>query len=281
MIHATVRYPESRVKRRRRVLYRLRRISCAAAAALALPSSAPAAKVWKPAHTTIYAISAWLGGAHDETACKTVEKRKLFDRSAVIENQWGGASRVALFPLNQKSGNSHYLWVKTRSQPTNCNTDQLPGTYHDYMSVALLFCECVTAFVRAELPIKDALDQVNRLKKDPAGVRIGVATLLDNHIRVASLKPLRAARVDISRVTVRCDESAQEPLTNMLGGHSDNTASRIPNVQAQMQGGHIWVLAVASSRRIDRPCCRGGEQRTSQPYELSREVLTNLGLATS
>lgn len=287
MIHATLQHPELQSLRQHRVVICLRRIVWAAAASMALLGmTAPAqAEKWKPTHKVAYTIPAGAGGALDQAARKIVEiaeKRKLIDQPIVIENRPGGASRVALFPLDQNPGDAHYLSVITYSLLTNHIIGQLPVTYRDYTPLALLFGEYVTVSVRTESPIKDALDLVDRLKKDPASLSIGVATSLGNHIHVGSTKPLKAAGVDIAKMTVVPYKSSQESLTNMLGGHLDITASTTPNVLAQMEAKRIRVLAVASSDRLDGPFANvptWKELGVNATYESAQGVMTTKGVS--
>lgn len=258
-----------------------------AAASLAMLSGIPAtvqAQGWKPTRQITYTVPAGPGGALDQAVRKIVEiaeKRKLIDKPIVIENKPGGAGRVALAPLDQHPGDPHYLTVITYSLLTNHITGQIPSGYQDYSMLALLFGEYVTIAVRTESPIKDARDLVERLKKDPASLSLGVATSLGNHIHVGATKPLKAAGVDISKITVVPYKSSQESLNNMLGGHLDVMASTTPNVMAQMQAGRIRVLAVASANRLEGPFANiptWKELGVNATYESAQGVMTSKGV---
>jgi putative tricarboxylic transport membrane protein len=233
----------------------LRAAALAAFTTLSLATvSAPAgAQEWKPVKPVVYTVPAGPGGALDQAVrmIKNIaERRNLIDKPILIENKAGGAGRIALAPLDQNPGDPHYLTVITYSLLTNHIIGQLPVGHHDYTPLAMLFGEYVTLSVRTESPVKDARDLIARLKKEPTSLSIGVATSLGNHIHVGAAKPLAAAGVDISKVTVVPFKSSQESLTNMLGGHLDIVASTTPNVISQMKAGRIRVLAVASPNRL-------------------------------
>lgn len=242
------------------------------------------AQSWKPVRSVTYTVPAGPGGALDQAVRKIVElaeRRKLIDKPIVIENKPGGAGRVALAPLDQHPGDPHYLSVITYSLLTNHIIGEIPNGYQDYTMLGLLFGEYVTVAVRAESPVRDARDLIERLKKDPSSLSVGVATSLGNHIHVGVAKPLKAAGVDIARMTIVPFKSSQESLTNMLGGHLDVMASTTPNVLAQMQAGRIRVLAVASANRLEGPFSgipTWRELGVDAVYESAQGVMTSKGV---
>lgn len=235
--------------------FRHRRLLAAALAAAPLAAViAPAtAQDWKPTKAVLYTVPAGPGGALDQAVrmVKSIaERRNLLDKPILVENKPGGAGKVALAPLEQNPGDPHYLTVITYSLLTNHIIGNLPVGHKDYLPIAMLFGEYVTLSVKADSPVKDARDLIERFKKDPRSMTIGVATSLGNHIHVGAAKPLQAAGVDIGKITVVPYKSSQESLTNMLGGHLDIVASTTPNVIGQMRAKRIRVLAVAAPNRL-------------------------------
>lgn len=231
-------------------------VFAAAAAALAIGPTAAAAQEWRPSKTVVYTIPAGPGGSLDQSVrmIKAIaDKRGLLDKPLVVENKPGGAGRIALAQLEQNEGDPHYLSVITYSLLTNHINGDSPSTFTDYTPIAMLFGEYVTVSVRTESPIRDAKDLVERLKRDPTSLSIGVATSIGNHIHVGAAKPLKTAGVDISKLTVVPYRSSQESLTNLVGGHLDVMAATTPNLLAPLQQGRIRVLAVASAERLDGP----------------------------
>jgi len=225
-----------------------------AGSAMLLGSPAPArAQGWKPTRPVTYIVGAGPGGALDQSVRKIAEiaeKRGFADQPFVIENKTGGAGRVALATLDQHVGDPHYLNVISYQWITGYIIGDFPTRVEDYTPISMLFGEYVTVAVRTESPVRDALDLVERLKKDPKSLSLGVATSLGNHIQVGAVKPLKVAGVDIAKMIVVPYKSSQESLTNMLGGHLDVVASTTPNVLSMMKAGKIRVLAVASANRL-------------------------------
>ena len=262
-------------------------VACAAAltGASALATAGAAhAQDWKPTKPVLYTIPAGPGGALDQSVrmVKNIaEKRGLIDQPIVIENKPGGAGRIAMSPLDQHPGDPHYLTVITYSLLTNNIIGHVPFGPDDVTPLAMLFGEFVTIAVAQDSPVKDAMDLVARLRKDPTSLSLGVATSLGNHIHVGAAKPLKAAGVDISKMTVVPYKSSQESLTNLLGGHLDVMASTTPNVLTQMKAGKIRVLAIASAERLggpfaDVPTWR--ELGVDATYNSAQGVMTSKGV---
>lgn len=236
-------------------LFKRRLLSSAAIGTLCFATlvASVAAQEWKPSKPVLYTVPAGPGGALDQAVrmVKSIaERRNLIDRPILIENRAGGAGRLALAPIEQNPGDPHYLTVITYSLLTNHIIGNLPTGHKDYLPIAMLFGEYVTLSVRADSPVKDARDLIERFKQDPRSMTVGVATSLGNHIHVGAAKPLQAAGVDISKITVVPFKSSQESMTNMIGGHLDIVASTTPNLIGQMRAKRIKVLAVASPTRL-------------------------------
>ncbi|MGE0310769.1 MAG: tripartite tricarboxylate transporter substrate binding protein [Lautropia sp.] len=228
-------------------------IATAAAASLLLAGGTARAADWKPSQPVLYTIPAGPGGSLDQSVRMIkhiAEKRGLIDKPFLIENKPGGAGKIAVAPLDQHPRDPNFLTVITYSLLTSHIIGAIDFTYTDYQPIAMLFGEYVTLSVRDESPIKDVRDLVERLRKDPASLSIGIATSLGNHIHVGAAKPLKAAGVDISKLVVVPFRSSAESLTNLMGGHIDVMAATTPNVITQMKQGRIRVLAVASAERL-------------------------------
>jgi len=139
----------------------------------------------------------------------------------------------------------------------------------------------VTLSVRTESPVRDAIDRVERLKQDPASPSLGVATSIGNHIHVGAARPLKAAGVDIRKMTVVPYRSSQESLTNLVGGHLDVMAATTPNILTQLQADGIRTLAVASKEWLQGPLSSiptGPELGVPAHCESAQGVMTAKGV---
>jgi putative tricarboxylic transport membrane protein len=252
--------------------------------AAAGPRPAAAQGGWRPTQTIVYTVPAGPGGSLDQSVrmVKSIAERlKLTDRPITVENKPGGAGRIALAALDQNPGNPHFLTVITYSLLTNHLLGELPTGHRDYAPLGMLFGEYVTVSVRADSPVRDATDLVERLKRDPTALSLGVATSIGNHIHVGAARPLKAAGVDIRRMTVVPYRSSQESLTNLLGGHLDVMAATTPNILTQLQAGKIRTLAVASRQRLQGPLAQiptWRELGVPADYESAQGVMTSKGI---
>jgi len=129
----------------------------------------------------------------------------------------------------------------------------VPVSYVNLTPIAVLFEEAIVVAVRADSPIKSADDLVARLRSDPSSLSIGIADAVGNHIHAAIAKPLKAAEVDIEKLTIVPFKSSAESMAALLGGHLDVISASTPNVIGQHQAGNIRLLAVSTENRLKGP----------------------------
>lgn len=228
-----------------------------ALAALALAAFAwlPAqAQAWKPTKPVEFVVGAGPGGALDQVArtLKNItDQQKSTPEGMVVSNRPAGAGAVALSTLKQHPGDAHYLTSFALQFLTNYvigDWKESPTT--EYTMLAVLFNEYVALAVRADSPLKDANDLVAKLKADPKSASIAVATAVGNHIHIGAAKPLLAAGVDVSKLTVVPFKSSAESLTSLLGGHVDIVAASTANLVTQLEAGKIRLLAISAPSRL-------------------------------
>ncbi len=211
------------------------------------------AQAWKPERNVEIISGTAAGGAVDR-ANRTVQRiwqeKKIVEVPMTVVNKPGGGNTIAWHYINAHAGDGHYVSIAPYTILTNKIVGTSPITWSDFTPISLLFNEYITIAVRADSPIKNAADLVERLKKDPSSLSIAVASTLGNHIHIGAAKPLKTAGIDIKRLKVVAFKSSGESITQLLGGHIDVVSSTTPNVVAQMQAGKIRVLAVTSSKRL-------------------------------
>jgi len=217
---------------------------------------AQAQATWRPERNVEIISGTAAGGAVDK-ANRTVQKiwqeKKIVDVSTVVVNKPGGGNTIAWNYINQHAGDGHYVSIAPYTVLTNKIVGTSPLTWTDFSPLAMLFNEYITVAVKADSPIRNAADLVERLKKDPSSLSIAVASTLGNHIHIGIAKPLKAAGVDIKRLKVVAFKSSGESVTSLMGGHIDVVSSTTPNVLGQMQGGRIRLIAISSPQRFPGP----------------------------
>jgi putative tricarboxylic transport membrane protein len=226
------------------------------AALLAALLLAPAAHAqWVPTKPVEFIVAAGPGGALDQVARVTKqffeEQKVLGDKPLIVVNRPGGAGKVAFDVLASRPGDPHVLSLNTHGYLASFiggSLDVLP--HRDFTSIAVLLDETVAVAVRADSALASGRDLVAALKGDPGSQRIAVATSVGNHIHVGVAKPLQAAGIDISRLTVVPFKSSADSIVALLGGHLEVVASTTPNIISQYQAGRIRLLALSSGERL-------------------------------
>lgn len=225
-------------------------LACAALAWL----PAAHADAWKPIHLVEFAVGAGPGGALDQVARmlqKITGQQQSVPTPMVVANKPAGGGLVALDSLKQHPGDGHYLASWSQQWLTNYVTgDWKESPTSGYTTLAILFNEYVGLAVRADSPLKTANDLVAKLRADPTSGSIAIATALGNHIHIGAAKPLMAAGVDVSRLTVVPFKSSAQSITALLGGHVDVVAATTANLVSQLEAGKIRLLAISSPKRL-------------------------------
>lgn len=224
-----------------------------AAFALAAVASNGSAADWKPEKNVEVISASAAGGAADGTARivqRLLQEKKLIPVSSIVVNRPGGQQTVAMNYLAQYAGDAHYIAVASTPLLSNHITGASKQHYSDFTPLALLFTEYVAVSVRADSPIKDAKDLVERMRKDPTSLSYGVGTSIGgiNHIGVAL--GLKAANVDIRKMKAVVFNSSGLAATAVLGGHLDVSASLVNVAVPQLQGGKMRVLVVTAPQRL-------------------------------
>lgn len=256
-----------------------------ALALLLMAGTACAQSAWKPERNVEIISGTAAGGAVDK-ANRTVQRiwqdKKILDVTSSVVNKPGGGNTIAWNYINQHAGDGHYVSIAPYTILTNKIIGMSPLSYTDFTPIALLFDEYITVSVRADSPIKNAQDMIERLRKDPSSLSIAVASALGNHIHVGIAKPLKTAGVDIKKLKVVAFKSSGDSVAALLGGHIDVVSSTTPNVLGQLQAGKIRVIAITSASRLGGPLAGVAtwkEQGVNIEFNASQGAIGPKGLA--
>lgn len=216
------------------------------------------AQGWKPTHTVEYVVPSGPGAALDTAARQIagmLERAKLVDTTIVVSNRSGGAGAIALQLLAQHPGDAHHIATFTTGMINARAIGEVSATYADVGAtpLAMLLEESIVVAVRADSPVKDGKDLAARLRKEPDGLSIGIATAVGNHIHAGVAIPMKAAGVEVGRMRMVPFRSSADSMTALLGGHVDVVAASTPNVIGQLQAGKIRILGVATAERLPGP----------------------------
>jgi putative tricarboxylic transport membrane protein len=177
------------------------------------------------------------------------QERKLVTPSLVM-NKPGGGGAIAYNYLQQHAADGHYLMMLAPTLFTSRIMGALKMTRADLTPIATLFNEYIFVTVRADSLIRNGRDLIARLKAAPDALTVAIATAVGNHIHMGIALPMRAAGVDIRRMTIVPYKSSGQSLVALLGGHVDVAASTFGTVLPHLQSGRVRVIGVSAPQRL-------------------------------
>ena len=225
---------------------------CLVAAALTVACAEVLAQSdWKPARP-IEIVTGTSGGGADRMARLTqtlMQDKKLVPTPVTVVTKPGAGNSIAFSYVDQKRGDAHALLVSTLSVSLNSLTGTSRLGFRDFTPVCTLFDEYVALVVRADSPVTSGRDLVERLKKDPAALSIGITSAGGaNHLAAAVV--LRAAGIDVRKARTVVFESAGKALLAVLGGHVDIAPTSASVPVPHLQAGTVRVIGITAPRRV-------------------------------
>lgn len=211
---------------------------------------------WKPEKAVEIIVPTSPGGGQDTLARiiqRIVQDRRLIEATMTVVNKAGGGEAVAYGYLNQHPKDGHYLAIATVNLLTNRITGSNPLNYADVTPIALMVNEYLVFVVRADSPVKNGKDFVDRLKKDPSALSIGVGPSLGGSSHISAGLVAKVAGIDAKRLKVVVFASGGEIMTAVLGGHVDVSAASMTASVPHLQSGKMRAIGVPSPQRLGGP----------------------------
>ena len=205
---------------------------------------------WKPNRPVELIIGAAPGGANDRIG-RTLQR--LLQNGHVdtinVLNKPGGGQSIAFAYLNNQSGNPHYLGLASSSWLTTVAAGRGTVTPRELSPIIKLLDEYQMYFVRADSPITNARDIVERLRKDPASVSFGISTAAGNPIHISVAEMARLAGVEPTKLKVVVFNSGTDTAIQVAGGHLDIGVQSPGSAMQLTQSGKLRFIGVAGPRR--------------------------------
>ena len=221
------------------------------------------AQPWKPTRSVEIIVGSGPGGGADITGRlmqKQFQEKLLTDVATSVVNKTGGASTLSFIYLNQHPGDAHYIALTLQPMITGplMIADQIK--YTDMTPLAHLINEYVGFGVRPDAPYKTGRDVIERLKKDPKSLSIGLSTALAGSNHLATVLALKAAGVDIKKLRVVVVKGSTEAVAGVMGGHLDIAAGSAAGMMRRIRqradmeraGCGFRVRQLARRRRPER-----------------------------
>ncbi|MDB5926733.1 MAG: hypothetical protein JWN13_5669 [Betaproteobacteria bacterium] len=190
------------------------------------------------------------GGGVDlfgRTVAQLLTDQKLVTKPIQVVNRAGAGGSVGMALMVRRKGDPYSLLgiaIHAIVTPLTLGT---PHSYKDMTPIAKVFSEYQMLVVATQSPIKTLKDVETALRKDPASLSIGGASLGNaDHITVA--KFARAIGVDPAKINY-IPYSGGESNPAIIGGHVDVGMGGLDLI-SQVEAGRMRVLAISSPKRL-------------------------------
>lgn len=208
---------------------------------------------WKPEQNVEISVPTAPGGGADRTARfiqKLIQEKKLIAFPVVVVNKPGGGGGIGLRYLNTHAGNGHYLQMYSPNVLAGSIVGNVPLNHTDITPIATLYSEYHLVAVRADSPLKNGRDLIERLRQDPRSLSMTVGIGVGNMNHIGAALPMRVGGVDVKSVKAVVFNTVAESVTSVVGGHIDIVAATPSTVLAQVQAGRLRVLGIAGPQRV-------------------------------
>ena len=210
------------------------------------------AQNWQPDKNVEIVINTAPGSGQDATG-RLIQK-VLQDRKSVssisINNKPGGGGVIAYTYLQQHPADGHFIAIASKSLLTNHISGRAPLTYSNLTPLAILFDEYIAVAVKADSPIKNGRELLDRMKKDPGTYSFGVATSLGNPNHQGVAMALKDAGIDLRKTKTPVFQSGGNAITALLGGHVDAVPGSVGLMRRYVEAGTVRLIAIASPQRL-------------------------------
>lgn len=226
-----------------------------AGCALAFAWLPAAAQGWQPTKPVEINAPTTPGGSVDLTARllqKILQDTGLVKVPVTVINKPGGGGAVSIAYLNQHAGDAHFIAINT----PNIIANDINGRaihYTEVTPIATMASQYTMLAVRADSPVKNGKDLIERLRKDPASLAVSTPTTLGSINHMAYALVARAGGVDVKKLKAVILGSGSDGATAVLGGHVDAHSGTTSSVIRLVEAGKLRVLGIAAPKRLAAP----------------------------
>lgn len=207
---------------------------------------------WKPDRNVEIVVGTSSGGGQDTSARfihKLIQDKQLLEVASTVVNKPGGSTAIGFAYLNQHAGDGHYVMLSTIPLITNYIRGLSQISYADISPLANLFDEYVVAAVVPDSPIRSGKELLERLKKNPASLSIGIGAMASGgHLSIGLAA--NTAGVDVKKLKIVSFKSGGEAITALLGGHVDVVAATTAAPVRLREAGKARILAITAPKRV-------------------------------
>ena len=211
---------------------------------------------WGPERSIEIAAGTPPGGGLDRVAralAEVIAEAKLAEVPVSVVNIPGDGARRVWAHVDRHPRDGHLVSI---SSP-NLTTDHLVGLaafdHSRYVPIAILLAEYIAFAVRADSPLRNGADLLERLASSSGGVTVALSTALGNPNHIAVAKVTRQAGGDINAPPIRVFDTALDAVADVVDGHSDVGAVTAASVVKELEAGRVRLLAISAPQRLSAP----------------------------
>jgi tripartite-type tricarboxylate transporter receptor subunit TctC len=225
-------------------------VASALIAALAAPWAAAQKFPTKPIEIVVGGSA---GGGWDTTAraiMRALQDEKIVTVPITVLNKAGGSGAISWAYLNQHKGDGHYVAMSSTIVHANELLGRSNQTLADFTPIAMLTTEWHAVAVPKNSPIRSGRELMEKLRKDPGSLSIGIALGVGNDDYMSFMKAAKAAGVDVKKLRrIVIFPSGQELMVALLGGHVDVISTGLSEISEQQKSGKARIVAISADKR--------------------------------
>ncbi|MCG3412564.1 tripartite tricarboxylate transporter substrate binding protein [Staphylococcus massiliensis] len=191
------------------------------------------------------------GGGWDTTARaiqKIMKEENLADQNITVVNKPGGGGEVGWQYLSTKD--AHHIAINSSLILSNKELGISELSNESFTPLAILATEWISLSASNQSKLTSGKEAMEKLKKDPKSLTIGVAPGLGNNDHLAFVQAAKTYGVDVEKLNILVYKSGGDLQTALIGGHVDIASTAISEVKEQHQTEKLRVLATTSDKRI-------------------------------
>ena len=211
--------------------------------------------VWQPEHGIVLVAGTPAGGGQDRPARALIgilEANKLVNQPIKLTNIPGRGGGNGWDYLRTQAGNPHVLAINSPTVITNCQLGEADFDHRALTPLANLYTEYIAFVVRADSPIRNAADFMQRLADDSAGCRIALATAIGNINHMALAQVTAKAGGDIQALQINVFDSALYAVADGIEHRAEVAAITAVSATKAIAAGQVRAIAVSAPQRLPR-----------------------------
>ena len=211
--------------------------------------------VWQPEHGIELVAGTPAGGGQDRPARALIgilEANKLVNQPIKLTNIPGRGGGNGWDYLRTQAGNPHVLAINSPTVITNCQLGEADFDHRALTPLANLYTEYIAFVVRADSPIRNAADFMQRLADDSAGCRIALATAIGNINHMALAQVTATAGGDIQALQINVFDSALYAVADVIEHRAEVAAITAVSATKAIAAGQVRAIAVSAPQRLPR-----------------------------